>query len=184
MTSSRAGTWAPGVSADAHPSAARVAATEASRGPLAVVTGGRACPSMGPPLVIDQFLPFLNGDTLRRSSSAATFRHHMVPVGVALIGAGRWGLTVASTLCKLETVDLRWICELEGDRLARAAALFPRASVTDRVAEALSDDRVEAAFVAVDSARHHAVGIRVLESGRHLLVENPRALSSADAAEL
>ena len=58
----------------------------------------------------------------------------MVPVGVALIGAGRWGLTVASALSKLENVDLRWICELEGERLARAAALYPRAAMTDRAA--------------------------------------------------
>jgi predicted dehydrogenase len=108
----------------------------------------------------------------------------MVPVGVALIGAGRWGLTVASALSKLENVDLRWICELEGERLARAAALYPRAAMTERVAEALADASVAAAFVAVDSARHHAVGIRVLESDRHLLVEKPMALSTADAAEL
>lgn len=108
----------------------------------------------------------------------------MEPIGVALIGAGRWGLTLAGALSKIEAVDLRWICELDGERLSQAAALHPQASLTSEVAEALRDDRVAAAFVAVDSARHHSVGVRVLESDRHLLVEKPMALSSADAAEL
>ena len=36
--------------------------------------------------------------------------------------------------------------------------------------------------MAVDSPRHHAVGLRVLAADRHLLVEKPLALSVADAA--
>src|SRR6185437_9901193 len=50
--------------------------------------------------------------------------------------------------------------------------------------EALADPDVAAAFVAVDSPRHHAVGMRVLEADRHLLVEKPLAMTVADAAEL
>jgi predicted dehydrogenase len=38
--------------------------------------------------------------------------------------------------------------------------------------------------VAVDSPRHHAVGLQVLRADRHLLVEKPMALTVADAREL
>ena len=48
----------------------------------------------------------------------------------------------------------------------------------------LADPGVAAAFVAVDSARHHPVGLRVLQADRHLMVEKPLALTVADASEL
>jgi predicted dehydrogenase len=38
--------------------------------------------------------------------------------------------------------------------------------------------------VAVDSARHHTVGMRVLAAGRHVYIEKPLALSADDAATL
>ncbi len=48
----------------------------------------------------------------------------------------------------------------------------------------LDDPCVQGALVAVDSPRHHAVGLRVLRAHRHLLVEKPMALTVADAHEL
>ena len=50
--------------------------------------------------------------------------------------------------------------------------------------EVLADPGVAAAFVAVDSPRHHPVGLRVLQADRHLMVEKPLALTVADAGEL
>lgn len=108
----------------------------------------------------------------------------MTAVGVALVGAGPWGLTLGRAVARLPEVDLRWICELDPDRRALAAAIAPRARLTDELDEVLTDPGVAAALVAVDSPRHHPVGLRVLRADRHLLVEKPMALTVADAAEL
>jgi predicted dehydrogenase len=108
----------------------------------------------------------------------------MTAVGVALVGAGPWGLTLGRAVARLPEVDLRWICELDPARRALAAAVSPRARVTGALDEVLSDPGVAAALVAVDSPRHHSVGLRVLHADRHLLVEKPMALTVADAAEL
>jgi predicted dehydrogenase len=108
----------------------------------------------------------------------------MSPLGVAVIGAGPWGETLARTFARIPGVKLRWICELDEGRRASARAGHPEVSVTTNVDEALDDPAVSAAIVAVDSARHHSVGLRVLAADRHLLVEKPLALSVADAAAL
>jgi predicted dehydrogenase len=108
----------------------------------------------------------------------------MTAVGVALVGAGPWGLTLGRAVARLPEVDLRWICELDPERRALAAAIAPRARLTDELDEVLTDPGVAAALVAVDSPRHHPVGLRVLRADRHLLVEKPMALTVADAAEL
>jgi predicted dehydrogenase len=108
----------------------------------------------------------------------------MNPVGVALVGAGPWGLTLGRVMARLPEVDVRWICELDPARRAGAAGVAAGARLTGALDEALEDPRVEAAFVAVDSPHHHPVGLRVLRADRHLLVEKPLALSVADAAEL
>jgi predicted dehydrogenase len=105
-------------------------------------------------------------------------------VGVALFGAGPWGLTLGRAAARLPNVDLRWICELDHQRRAGAATLAPAARLTAALDEALADPGVAAALVAVDAPRHHAVGRRVLEANRHLLVEKPMAMTVAHAAEL
>lgn len=105
-------------------------------------------------------------------------------VGVALVGAGPWGLTLGRAATRLPEVDLRWICDLERRRLEAAATLTPTARLTATLDEALADPAVQAVLVAVDSPRHHPVGRLVLEADRHVLIEKPLAMSVAHAAEL
>jgi predicted dehydrogenase len=108
----------------------------------------------------------------------------MSQLGVAVIGAGPWGGTLARTFARVPGVNLRWICELDEGRRAAARARHPEVLVTASVDEALADPAVSAVVVAVDSARHHSVGLRVLAADCHLLMEKPLALSVADAAAL
>jgi predicted dehydrogenase len=105
-------------------------------------------------------------------------------VGLVLVGAGRWGSTLGRVASSVPGAHLRWVCELDPNRREAAAAFAPTARLTASLDEALGDPTVSAALVAVDSLHHHAVGLRVLEAGRHLLVEKPMALTVADAVEL
>ena len=105
-------------------------------------------------------------------------------VGVALVGAGPWGMTLGRAVARLPNVDLRWICELDSGRLAGAAAIAPQARLTATLNQPLGDPAIQAVLVAVDSPRHHAVGRLVLEADRHVLIEKPMAMTVAHAAEL
>jgi predicted dehydrogenase len=108
----------------------------------------------------------------------------MSPVGIALVGAGPWGLTLARAFASLEQVRLRWICELDSERRDRAAAAYPRARITDTVDEVVGDTDAVAVVVAVEAARHHAVGMKALLARKHVFVEKPLALRASDAEEL
>ena len=108
----------------------------------------------------------------------------MNEIGVAVIGAGPWGATLARTFARVPGVRLRWICDLDEGRRAQALAAHPGVSITSAVDEVLADGAVSAAVVAVDAPRHHSVGLRVLGADRHLLIEKPLALSVSDAAAL
>jgi predicted dehydrogenase len=102
----------------------------------------------------------------------------------ALVGAGPWGMTLGRALARSTDGGVAWICEVDAERRARAGAAHPGARLTADVEEVLADPRVTGVAVAVDSARHHEVGLRVLRANRHLMVEKPMALSAAHAAEL
>src|SRR4051812_42456528 len=108
----------------------------------------------------------------------------MVPTGIAVIGAGSWGMTLTGAMAGLRQLGIRWICELDQVRRARAAAVHPEAHVTGDLEDALRDPDVAAVVVAVDPARHHAVGMQALQADKHLFVEKPMALSACDARDL
>jgi len=108
----------------------------------------------------------------------------MTAVGIALIGAGRWGTVLGKALARVSDAELRWICEIDAGRRAQAASIHPTARVTADLEQVLADPEVAAAAVAVDSPLHHPIGLQVLRADRHLLVEKPMALSTADATEL
>jgi predicted dehydrogenase len=108
----------------------------------------------------------------------------MSSVGVGVVGAGPWGVRVARAFARTRGADLRWICDLDADRLARAGAGHPGARLTRDLDELLADRQVDAVAVAVDAPAHHAVARRALAAGRHVLVEKPMALSLAASADL
>jgi predicted dehydrogenase len=105
-------------------------------------------------------------------------------VGIALVGCGPWGRTLARALAGVKSARLRWLCERDDARRAQAGAAHPGVGLTASLDEVLADPDVGAVAVAVDSPQHHAVGMRVLAADRHLLMEKPMALYPADADEL
>jgi predicted dehydrogenase len=108
----------------------------------------------------------------------------MPPVGIAVVGAGPWGLTLARAFGRVEQARLLSLCELDDERRRQAAGAYPGTRTMARLEDVLADPEVEAVAVAVDSARHHPVAMQSLRANRHVFVEKPLALSTADAAEL
>lgn len=98
------------------------------------------------------------------------------------MGVGPWGQTLARAFSRVPGAELRWVCETDVDRRAAVAAAHPDVRRSEDLAQALADPHVAAVAVAVDSPRHHEVAMRALEANRHLYVEKPLALSTADAA--
>jgi len=105
-------------------------------------------------------------------------------IGVSVVGAGNWGKNLVRNLAGLADVDLKYVCDLDENVRESMVALYPHATVTDDFQQALDDDDVDAAVVAVDVPRHFELAKRALEAGKHTYVEKPLTLASAESKEL
>jgi len=105
-------------------------------------------------------------------------------VGVGLIGAGNWGRNLARNFATLPQTELHYICDLSPVIRQTMAGLYPQTVVTDDMHAMLSDAKVDAVVVAVEAHLHHRVARAALEAGKHVYVEKPLTLASAEAQDL
>ncbi|HEX6761370.1 MAG TPA: Gfo/Idh/MocA family oxidoreductase [Gaiellaceae bacterium] len=104
----------------------------------------------------------------------------MTRVGVA--GLGYWGPNLARNFDEL--AELAWVCDLDDERRERFGARYPGARSTASLDEMLSDDSLDAVVVSTPVPTHFALAKRALEAGKHVLVEKPPAMRSAEMDEL
>lgn len=104
--------------------------------------------------------------------------------GIALVGAGKWGGNWLRTLASLPEVDLRWCCDLNEGLLARVQQQFPQVPTTTSFDDLIHDQATEGIVLASIAPTHFSLAKRALEAGKHVLVEKPMTLTSADAIGL
>src|SRR5262245_29577135 len=99
--------------------------------------------------------------------------------GIAMLGAGNWGSNWIRTLAGMSEVSLRWVCDLSEASLERVRRQLPHVKTTTRVEDVLADPAVEGVVVATIAPTHYEVARRVLEAGKHAMVEKPMTLTTA-----
>jgi predicted dehydrogenase len=110
--------------------------------------------------------------------------HRNRPAGVAVIGLGYWGPNLLRVLSDKPEAEVRWMCDLDDDRLRTFGRRYPATQTTHDVDEVLADPGVDAVVVATPVNTHYALAARALGAGKHAFVEKPLAPSSALADEL
>jgi predicted dehydrogenase len=105
-------------------------------------------------------------------------------LGVAVVGTGGVAALHLAAVGRLQGVRLVGVCDVDAGR-ARTAAAGAGDGVrwTTDLDACLAWPDVEGVIVCTPNDTHREVGLRVLEAGRHLLIEKPIAidLRSADA---
>src|ERR1700744_5962872 len=92
-------------------------------------------------------------------------------VGVAVVGLGYWGPNLLRVLGDNLDAEVRWMCDLDTDRLAKYRRRHPSARVTTRLDRVLADPDVDAVFIATPVHTHYALAAQALEAGKHVFVE-------------
>ncbi|HEV3261789.1 MAG TPA: Gfo/Idh/MocA family oxidoreductase, partial [Gemmataceae bacterium] len=103
---------------------------------------------------------------------------------IGMIGAGNWGSNWIRTLATMPDVELRWCCDLNEASLDQVRRQFPHVQTTTRADDVLADKAVEGVVIATIAPTHFDVARRAIEAGKHVMVEKPMTLTTADAAAL
>jgi predicted dehydrogenase len=103
---------------------------------------------------------------------------------VAVVGLGYWGPNLARVLVEQPNVRLKWLCDLEPQRLERFGRRYPSCAQTSDLDHVLADDEVDAVFLATPVFTHFELATAALEAGKHTFVEKPLAPSVEEATGL
>ncbi len=106
----------------------------------------------------------------------------MITVGV--VGCGYWGPNLVRNFDSLPEVAVKLVCDLEPERLARMAQLYPEVQVTSDYGDLISDPEVDAIAVATPVHLHYEFARKSLLAGKHTLIEKPMAASVEECREL
>jgi predicted dehydrogenase len=121
----------------------------------------------------------IQSDTFKRPAVRAD-----QPTGLAVIGLGYWGPNLLRVLSDKPEAHVRWICDLDRDRLEASKRRYPRVKTTQKLEDVLADPEVDAVLIATPVNTHYVLAAQALDAGKHVFVEKPLAPSSELADEL
>jgi predicted dehydrogenase len=105
-------------------------------------------------------------------------------LSVGVVGLGYWGPNLLRGLVEQPSVDIKYICDLDAQRLASVGRRYPGAIVTNCYEDLLDDPQLDAIVIATPVFTHFELASAALRAGKHTFVEKPLAPSVAEASEL
>jgi UDP-N-acetyl-2-amino-2-deoxyglucuronate dehydrogenase len=106
------------------------------------------------------------------------------PVRHAIIGCGRVAPNHVHAVRQSPDAEIAWFCDRDHAALARFAAEYGPALLSQRPAEVFADPSVDSVSIATDHAQHAELAAAALKAGKHVLVEKPLALRADEARGL
>jgi predicted dehydrogenase/serine acetyltransferase len=101
-------------------------------------------------------------------------------VRVAVVGCGYWGQNVVRALAELGALEA--IVETDAQTVARMVKGFGARPLS--LVSALGDPAVTAVAIAAPAKMHYSLAMQAIAAGKHVFVEKPIALETADAEAL
>ncbi len=105
-------------------------------------------------------------------------------IRIGLIGYGYWGPNLARNFHQLPGAWLAACADTDPARLSEAARLYPLNQTASDYRELIDNPTLDAVAVATPARSHYEIARAALERGKHVLVEKPLAMTSAEARDL
>jgi predicted dehydrogenase len=102
-------------------------------------------------------------------------------IRVAIVGAGRWGINHVRAFARIQSAEVRAVCDASDAALEKARALVPGARLEKSYEAVLASDDIDAVVLATPAKDHAQMALAALATKKHVLVEKPLALRGADA---
>lgn len=101
---------------------------------------------------------------------------------IGLIGFGYWGPNVARNLMSLPNAQFSIIIDPSNNSVEKAKKLFPNIKTSSNINEGLNE--ADAFVVATPIHTHFPIAKKLLENGKHILLQKPMAGSSKECKKL
>ena len=105
-------------------------------------------------------------------------------VRVALLGYGAIGHEHNRAVAAVDGLALSLVCDREPERLDVARRVAPDARTSTDPETVLADDGTDLVVISTPPNTHAAWALRALEAGKHVVIEKPFTLTTADADEV
>lgn len=105
-------------------------------------------------------------------------------IRIAQLGCGYWGPNLLRNFAAQPGCQVRWVVEESPERRTYVERQFPGIETTSQWERAVVDPEVDAVVIATPAATHAALTRAALESGKHVFVEKPLAMSTREAEAL
>ncbi|MCP4724128.1 MAG: Gfo/Idh/MocA family oxidoreductase [bacterium] len=106
-------------------------------------------------------------------------------IPLAVIGGGGWGKNLIRTFASLPGADLKFICDVDEQKLENYRAQYPSVSTTTDFSDVLNSGEISAIVLVTPAETHYELIKQALEKGsKHVFTEKPLSLSPDEAEEL
>jgi predicted dehydrogenase len=106
------------------------------------------------------------------------------PISVGVIGCGYWGPLLIRNFKTLQDCRLKAVCDVSGARLKHIEKLYSDVECVTGYQCLFNETSVDAVVIATPVKFHHELAKASLLAGKHVFIEKPMALSSAECEEL
>ena len=105
-------------------------------------------------------------------------------INVAQIGVGYWGPNLLRNLVANGRCNVKTVIELSEKRKQYVQSLYPSVQVSDETDRVSNDQDIQAVVIATPVATHFELAMKMLDAGKHVLVEKPMATSVAEVEQI
>jgi predicted dehydrogenase len=105
-------------------------------------------------------------------------------LNAAIIGCGDMGRMHAECLQQIEQINLYALCDSDIQRARALQQKYGSPLISSHAEELICDDHVQVVYITTHTASHKSLCLLAAQSGKHLMIEKPLALTAADAWQI
>ena len=106
-------------------------------------------------------------------------------IKVGLIGFGAGGQTFhAPVLTSVPGLQLAKVRALRAEQVSIARLKYPQTEIVSSSEEIFNDPGIELVVISTPNTSHHSLAIQALKKGKHVVVDKPFTINTAEADEL
>lgn len=108
----------------------------------------------------------------------------MLMVNTGLVGAGRWGSNLMRNVAADPNARLAAVCDVDPAAFKEQEMLYRGVPFYTDLEQMLGEVRPDAVMIASPPPQHYSQAFKVIETGTHVFIEKPLAMSSLEAKEI